>query len=40
MDVGHFGGDGADRVKNNVVIGGAGGRELYGRMSKEGEERD
>jgi hypothetical protein len=40
MDVGHFCGDGADGVKNNVVIGGGGGRELYGRMSEEGEERD
>jgi hypothetical protein len=40
VDVGHFGGDGADGVKNNVVIGGGGGRELYGRMSEEGEERD
>ena len=40
VDVGHFGGDSADGVKNNVVIGGGGGRELYGRMSEEGEERD
>jgi hypothetical protein len=28
VDVGHFGGHGADRVENNVVIGGGGGREL------------
>jgi hypothetical protein len=40
VDVGHFGGDGADGVKNNVVIGGGGGRELYCRMGEEGEERD
>jgi hypothetical protein len=40
VDVGHFGSDGADGVKNNVVIGGGGGRELYGRMSEEAEERD
>ena len=40
VDVGHFGGDGADGVKDNVVIGGGGGRELYGRMSEEGEESD
>jgi hypothetical protein len=38
--VGHFSGDGADGVENNVVIGGGGGRELYCRMSEEGEERD
>ncbi len=40
MDVGHFCRDGADGVENNVVIGGGGGRELYGRMGEEGEERD
>ena len=40
VDVGHFCGDGADGVKNNVVIGGGGGRELYSRMGEEGEERD
>jgi hypothetical protein len=40
VDVGHFGGDSADGVKNNVVIGGGGGRELYSRMGEEGEERD
>ncbi len=40
VDVGHFCGHGADGVKNNVVIGGGGGRELNGRMSEEGEERD
>ena len=38
VDVGHFGGDGADGVKNDVVIGG-GGRELYCRMGDKGEER-
>ena len=32
VDVGHFSGDGADGVKNDVVIGGGGGRELYCRM--------
>ncbi len=40
VDVGHFSGDGADGVKDNVVIGGGGGRELYGRMGEKGEERD
>ncbi len=40
VDVGHFGGDGADRVENNVVIGGGGGRELYSMVSEEGEEGD
>ncbi len=34
VDVGHFGSDGANRVENNVVIGGGGGRELYGRMGE------
>ena len=40
VDVGHFSGDGADGVKDNVVIGGGGGRELYCRMGEKGEERD
>jgi hypothetical protein len=40
VDVEHFGGDGADGVENNVVIGVGGGRELYSRMSEEGEECD
>ncbi len=39
VDVGHFCGDGANGIENDVVIGG-GGRELYGRMSEEGEERN
>ncbi len=39
MDVGHFCDDGADGVKNDVVIGGGGGRELYCRMGEKGEER-
>ena len=34
VDVGHFSGDGADGVKDNVVIGGGGGRELYCRMAR------
>ncbi len=40
VDVGHFGGDGADRIKYNVVVGGGGGGELDGGVSEEGEERD
>jgi hypothetical protein len=40
VNVGHFGSNGADRVENNVVIGVGGGRELYSRMSEEGEECD
>ncbi len=40
VDVGYFGGDSADRIENNVVIGVGGGRELNGRMSEEGEECD
>ena len=39
VDVGHFSGDGANGIENDVVVGG-GGRELYGRMSEEGEESD
>jgi len=40
VDVGHFGGDTADRIENNMVIGVGGGRKLDGRMSEEGEECD
>ncbi len=36
VDVGQFGGDGADRIENNVVIRVGGGRELDGRMSDGG----
>ncbi len=40
VDVGHFCGDGADGVENNMVIGGGGRRVLYCGMSEEGEECD
>jgi hypothetical protein len=40
VDVGHFGGDGADRVENNMVIRVGGDGELNSRMSEEGEECD
>ncbi len=40
VDVGHFGGNGADRIEDNVVVGGGGGRKLDGGVSEEGEERD
>jgi hypothetical protein len=40
VDLGHFGGDTADRIENNMVIGVGGGRKLDGRMSEEGEECD
>jgi hypothetical protein len=40
VDVRHLGGDGADRVENNVVIGVGGGRELDRGMSEEDEECD
>ena len=40
VDVGHFGGYGADRIENNVVVGGGGGGMLDGGVSEEGEERD
>ncbi len=40
VDIGHLGGDGADRVENNMVVGSGGGWELYSGVSEEGEERD